>query len=104
MAHYAATKAAMVNMTKTAAIQYIPHGIRINAVAPTGVNTEMVRKFREESKAPGAQDIIFNPLGKFRNQMVEPADVAGAVYFLVGPDSTFITGQTLAIDGGYSAQ
>merc|ERR1712130_99282 len=105
--HYASAKAALVNMTQTAAIEYISDRIRINAVAPTGIETPMLRDLIKNAEDPEAMQQgvnKLNPIAAATGQMAQYSDVTGVVSFLCGPDAKFINGQTIAIDGGYSIQ
>ncbi len=83
-------------MTKTAALEYATHGIRINSVAPGGTRTGM---FSAVQDTPGFMDMIkaMHPMGR----AAEPAEAA---VFLLSPASSFITGSTMAVDGGLTAQ
>jgi NAD(P)-dependent dehydrogenase (short-subunit alcohol dehydrogenase family) len=97
---YGATKAALVGLTKSLAIEFAPDRIRVNCLAPGFVETEMLAEARsmmtdEQSKM--LQDA--HPLG-----FGTPRDVANAAAFLVADTGRWITGSTLVIDGGYSAQ
>jgi NAD(P)-dependent dehydrogenase (short-subunit alcohol dehydrogenase family) len=94
---YGAAKAAVVQMTKTLAVTWARDGIRVNAVAPGVIETAMtapMMPFDEMTRPLLAR----TPLGRFGT----PDDVAPAVLFLAGPGARYITGQTLAIDGGFS--
>lgn len=92
-ANYSAAKAGLIGVTKTAARELAGRSVRVNAVAPGFIQTDMTAQLPEtviqqmESAVPMAR------LGV-------TADIAGAVSFLVGPDSTYITGQVLAVNGG----
>ena len=88
---YAASKAALLNVTQSLANVLGPQGIRVNAVAPGWVNTGMATDESHEAAA-------LTPLG--RNGT--PADVADVVVFLLGESSRYITGATLVVDGGYT--
>jgi 3-oxoacyl-[acyl-carrier protein] reductase len=92
-ANYAASKAGLIGLTKSAAKEFASRGIRVNAVAPGFIETEMTARLAEEVKKSWL-DMI--PLG--RAGSIE--DVASAVLFLVGPDSQYVTGQVLQVDGG----
>lgn len=94
---YGASKAALDNLTKVLALEWAPHGIRVNAVAPTWVRTELAEQTL--SRGEWAAELLSRiPLGRFGD--VE--DVAGAVAFLLGDAAALITGHTLMIDGGYT--
>ncbi len=103
-------KAAVAHLTKTAALEYMKNGIRVNAVAPTTTRTELVDAFWNSSRNKDNKEHIHrsfsycNPMYAEFGELLECDDVTGAVSFLVGPDAKFITGHTLPIDGGYSAQ
>jgi len=97
---YCVTKAAIAHMTKCLAVEWGTHNITVNAVAPTFIRT------------PGTDECLSDPA--FRADVVEriaalhrigePMDVAGAVVFLASPAASLITGQTLLIDGGWTAR
>jgi NAD(P)-dependent dehydrogenase (short-subunit alcohol dehydrogenase family) len=97
---YCASKAAISHLTKCLAVEWGVHNITVNAVAPTFINT------------PGTADALADPA--FRADVVEriaalhrigePMEVAGAVVFLASPAASLITGQTLLIDGGWTAR
>jgi NAD(P)-dependent dehydrogenase (short-subunit alcohol dehydrogenase family) len=96
-AAYAAAKAGVMNFTKTAALEFAPYGIRVNALAPDITLTEGLA-----SVAPPGADAKFAltiPMG--RPGHVD--DLAGAAIFLAGDLSTYITGQTIHVDGGTQA-
>lgn len=97
---YCMTKAGIAHLTKCLAIEWGPHNITVNAVAPTFIHT------------PGTQPTLSDP--EFRAEVVEriaalhrigePMEVAGAVVFLASPAASLITGHTLLIDGGWTAR
>ncbi|HEX2154198.1 MAG TPA: glucose 1-dehydrogenase [Acidimicrobiia bacterium] len=96
MVPYDTSKSALRGMTVSAARELASHGVRVNAVAPGTVDTELVRSLL------GDEDLIEQaaariPLGR----LGEPADVAAAVDFLTSPDGSYITGHTLVVDGGW---
>jgi NAD(P)-dependent dehydrogenase (short-subunit alcohol dehydrogenase family) len=94
---YGASKAALDNLTKNLALEWAPHGIRVNAIAPTWIRTELAELTL--SRAELAERLLARiPLGRFG----DPVDVVGAVAFLAGPMAKLITGHTLMIDGGYT--
>src|SRR5262245_32373391 len=96
---YSSTKAALDHMTRSLAVEWGPDGIRVNGVLPWFTRTEMVKKVLED--AAFEQELIAaTPLGR----LAEPADIARVVVFLALPDSAYVTGQLIAVDGGYLAQ
>ena len=94
---YGAAKAGVVQLTKTLAVAWAKHGIRVNAVAPGIVETAMTAPMMpfEQMTAPL---LTRTPMGRF----AVPAEIAPAVLFLASPAARYITGQTLAVDGGFS--
>jgi len=96
---YGTSKAALDYLTGYLAVEWGPDGIRVNAVLPWFTRTDMVQKVLED-RAFERKLIAATPL----RRLAEPADVARAVAFLALPDSAYITGQLLAVDGGYLAQ
>lgn len=97
---YQASKGGVVQMTRTLAVEWAPHGVRVNAVSPGHVGTQLVRRLWETE--PELKDHFESrtPLGR----LAEPSDMVGAVVFLASPASAMVTGQILAVDGGYTAQ
>ena len=91
---YAATKAAVVGLTKSLALELAPSGIRVNCVAPGCIETDMVRVLGEETKAMLVEETPIGRLGR-------PEDIAHAVSFLASEQASFITGQVLTADGGF---
>lgn len=94
-ANYAASKAGMIGLAKSLAKEYATRGIRVNAVAPGLIETDMTREMIGRSESALLAQI---PLGRVGT----PEEVAGAVAFLVGPDAGYITGQVLPVCGGMS--
>lgn len=92
---YAATKAALINLTKSLSNEYARSGIRVNAVAPGFIEGRMNSHYSTEDREEILEEI---PEGRFGT----PDDVAKAVVFLAGDDSAYITGQTISVDGGWS--
>jgi NAD(P)-dependent dehydrogenase (short-subunit alcohol dehydrogenase family) len=97
-APYSASKGALVQLTRTCAVEWAPHNIRVNAVAPGYTRTEMTAKTLDSSA--GKQILTKVPMGR----AALPEEIAGAVLFLASPAASFITGHILTVDGGYTAQ
>lgn len=96
-AAYGASKAGLIHLTKVLALEWAHAGVRVNAVAPTFVRTELTASTL--SRPDWAAELLSRiPLARFG----EPEDVAGAVAFLLSDDAAMITGHTLTIDGGYT--
>lgn len=98
---YVAAKHGVVGLTKAAAIEYSAQGIRINAVAPGFVVTPMLER-TGLLESPQAVEMI-NALHPIR-RMGQPEEIAAAIVWLCEPGASFVTGQTMHIDGGYVAQ
>jgi 3-oxoacyl-[acyl-carrier protein] reductase len=91
---YSASKAAVIGMTKALAKELAPSGIRVNCVAPGVVDTEMNACYDEDAMCALAEK---TPLGR----IATPEDIANAILFLAEDGASFITGQTLTVDGGF---
>ncbi|WP_125078274.1 SDR family NAD(P)-dependent oxidoreductase [Mycobacterium sp. P7213] len=96
-AAYAAAKAGVINLTKTAALELAPHGIRVNCLAPDLTLTEGIERVGSAEMLAGVAHMI--PMG--RPGHVD--EMAGAAVFLAGDLSSYVTGQTLHVDGGTHA-
>src|SRR5262249_31994811 len=92
---YAATKGAIIQLTRQAAVYGAPHGITANAVCPGWIRTALNRPVWSDPEQR-AKAAARHPLGR----LGEPSDVAGAVAFLASPDAAWITGIALPVDGG----
>ena len=90
--HYVASKAAVIGLTRAFARELGPLGIRVNAIAPGFTDTEGGRAIGD----PGTYDVGATPLGR----VALPTDMTGAALFLLGPESAFVTGQVLLVNGG----
>ena len=99
MADYCASKGAVDSLTRTLAVEWAPHGVYVNAIAPTVVETGFTRSILSNSKA--AADLTLNiPLGRW----AQPEDLVGPVLFFVSRASDYVTGQILYVDGGLTAR
>jgi NAD(P)-dependent dehydrogenase (short-subunit alcohol dehydrogenase family) len=96
---YQAAKGGVINLTRALALEWAPHGIRVNAVAPTYTRTRLVSGLLADADVL-RQIEARTPLGR----LAEPEEVADAVLFLAGPGAAMVTGHVLAVDGGYLAQ
>ena len=96
---YAASKHGVVGLTRTAALDYIGQGVRINAVCPGATRTRILANWFQD---PKVESFILSrhPIGR----IAEPEEIARAVLFLASDDASFVVGQALAVDGGLTAQ
>jgi len=97
---YTASKHGVIGLTKAAALEYAPRGIRINCICPGTTETPLVRGLVEQE--PGRLDAVIKdiPLGR----MGREEEIASAVLWLCSPGAGFMVGQTLMPDGGYTAR
>jgi NAD(P)-dependent dehydrogenase (short-subunit alcohol dehydrogenase family) len=103
---YIVAKSALTALARSLAVDYAPAGIRVNAVAPGYIDTDLLRRSLAEAN-PGRNltELLEEVAGQHPLRRIGlPNDVAEAVLFLAGPRSTFITGQTLIVDGGLTTQ
>ena len=108
IAHYVSAKHGVVGLMRSLANELAPHGIRVNSIHPTQVDTPMIqnegtyRIFRPDLEAPTRED--FEPASASTNALpipwVEPRDVSNALLFLVSDEARYITGATLPVDAG----
>ena len=105
-AAYVASKHAVLGLTKVAALEYGAKGVRVNAVSPALTNTNMAKEglLNGETEAERTQAreraMAAHPIGR----LAESEDIASAVMWLASEDSSFVLGQSLTVDGGWSAQ
>lgn len=95
---YQATKGAVVNMTRSMAVEWAGDRVRVNALAPTWVRTDFIAPLLENPDLVAEMEALM-PMGR----MAEPEDIAGAAMFLLSPAASMVTGHILAVDGGYLA-
>ena len=93
---YNVAKAGVIELTKTMAVELAQHGIAVNAIAPAQIDTRLTRTLPEEARRRRTERI---PMGRFG----EVEEVARAALFLASDDASYVTGHTLAVDGGYLA-
>jgi 2-deoxy-D-gluconate 3-dehydrogenase len=96
---YQTTKGAVVNLTRALAVEWAPHKIRVNAVAPTYVRTQFIAPILAKPELVEKIEAM-TPL----RRLAEPEEVAAAILFLASPAAAMITGHTLPVDGGFLAQ
>ncbi len=103
---YAASKHGVLGLTKSAALEYAEYGIRINAVSPAAIDTAMLNRFLKSNPYLGSPEEakeLFKTKHPLR-RIGTSEEVAEAVLWLASDKSSFITGQSLAVDGGYTVQ
>ena len=101
-AAYAPSKGAVVLLTKSMAIDHGPENIRVNAICPSFIETELTAKAINHAPDPAAarrERVAAHPIGRLGN----PEDVAGLAVYLAGDESSWVTGATFPVDGGYLA-
>ena len=95
-AAYAASKSAIIGMTRVMAVDLADHGIRVNTVAPGTVATERIKKSHNDERREAWLRSI--PMARYG----EPEEIAAAALFLASDDASYVTGQTIAVDGGFT--
>lgn len=96
---YVGSKHGINGLTKTAALEYADRGIRVNSICPGAIETPMIDRFVGKQEKDREELVARHPMGRFGT----PEEVGEAVIWLCSDKSSFITGQTLAVDGGYTA-
>jgi len=101
MSIYSASKHAVCGLTKSVALEWATAGIRVNAIAPGGVETEMLRRANNGLDADSRRRLErLHPVGR----IAQPEEIVGAVLWLCSSEASFVTGQVWAIDGGLTAR
>jgi NAD(P)-dependent dehydrogenase (short-subunit alcohol dehydrogenase family) len=99
LAAYCASKAGLVAVTRVLAVEWADRGVRVNAIAPAFVRTDMTAGILEHPSL-GGEVVAQTPLGR----VAEPEEIASAVVYLASDDAAYVTGQTLYVDGGWTAR
>jgi len=97
---YVASKHAVIGLTKSAALEFGKQGIRVNAVLPAVIDTDMFQRFAGEKPEFRAQMTAMHPIGRIG----KPEEIADAAIWLSSSKSSFVTGHSLLVDGGFTAQ
>jgi dihydroanticapsin dehydrogenase len=101
---YSATKAAILQMTRNMAMDLAPAGIRVNCVCPGTILTRVSYEFMERNSIPFDEFVATRGSKCLMKRLGEPREVAYPILFLASRESSFITGASLMVDGGYTAQ
>ena len=97
---YIASKHAVIGLTKSAAVEFGKQGIRVNAILPGVVDTDMYKRFAGDKPEFRAEMTAMHPIGRIG----KPEDIAEAAIWLSSSKSSFVTGHSLLVDGGFTAQ
>lgn len=97
LVHYSASKAGILGFTRSSAIELAQYGIRVNAIAPGAIETPGTKVMGDDTMKQFAQIVPLKRVGK-------PEDIANTVLFLASEDSSYITGQCIVVDGGFTLQ
>ena len=99
-AAYHASKHGVIGLTTSAALEYAPRGIRINAICPGTIETPMVADMIAKGELDRAEAAAATPMGR----LGQGEEIAGSVLWLCSPGASFVVGVALPVDGGYTAQ
>jgi NAD(P)-dependent dehydrogenase (short-subunit alcohol dehydrogenase family) len=97
---YTASKHGVIGLTKTAALEYATQGIRVNAVCPGVIATEMVERFTHDDPEVKAQMLAMEPVGRLGT----PDEIADTIVWLCSDKASYVTGEAIAVDGGFVAR
>lgn len=97
---YVASKHGVIGLTKTAAVEFSAEGLRVNAVCPGVIETPMVARTQEEDPETIEATIAATPI----DRLGQPEEIAAAAVWLCSDDASFVTGESLVVDGGFSIQ
>jgi NAD(P)-dependent dehydrogenase (short-subunit alcohol dehydrogenase family) len=97
---YVASKHAVIGLTKSAALEFGKQGIRVNAILPAVIDTDMIQRFAGEKPELLAQMTALHPIGRIGKS----EEIADAAIWLSSSKSSFVTGHSLLVDGGFTAQ
>ena len=99
-AAYHASKHGVIGLTRSAALEYAPRGVRVNAICPGTFDTPMVRDMIDKGELELDAAIANQPIGR----LGQPEEIAAAVLWLCSPGASFVVGVALPVDGGYTAR
>ena len=99
-AAYHASKHGVIGLTRSAALEYAPRGVRINAICPGTFDTPMVRDMIDKGELEMDAAVANQPIGR----LGQPEEIAAAVLWLCSPGASFVVGVALPVDGGYTAE